>query len=579
MKIGQRHPGQTAGIPRFLSQNLGWLSALVLVFIIGVIVGAQEWRPVLDGLWSVPDRIARSVASSEVDDLPALFIDMNFSSYNSILAQRERALQEGVYIPSGQDFVTATIRLDGSVVPVKMRLLAGPVNQLGGDDKWSFEVHTRNNQRMLDMQRFYLLDPAINNWLNQWAFTRALEREGILATRYQFVHLVLNGDHRGVYALQEGLADELLAAQGRPEGVIIGFDPSLLWKSVAHFRGDARAAYADPVTNLSATDFQYLPSRDLASFLEVDAFYDAAITDDPSLSAQRARAIGLLRGLQGGELRASEVFDVELYGRFLALVDLWSAAHATSLINLHYYYNPSSARLEPIGFNAYPLDADTRISLAATYGDPVLQVAYVREAARISQPEYLDRLRDELGPELGSLQRAVSAGLLQPGVDQELEPPWDALRNRQEQLRRSLDPVQPVFAYLGPPTLTREGILRINIGNVLNLPVEIVGFDIHGATFLPADRRWLQDESGELLADHTDRLVLRAFDAAHTSVIRYVCFDVPLADIHRLDDELDFMQELDIWVATRVLGLSTTHLTLAQPGYSDIPIPIVGVEE
>ena len=122
-----------------------------------------------------------------------------------------------------------------------------------------------------------------------------------------------------------------------------------------------------------------------------------------------------------------------------------------------------------------------------------------------------------------------------------------------------------------------SGTLRIDVANVLNLPVEIVGFDVHGATYLPANREWLHDESAELLADHPGGVTLRAFDAARTPVIRYAHFDIPLAEIQRLDSEFDYMQELDVQVATRILGLSTTHLTLARRGYPDILT--LGVDE
>jgi hypothetical protein len=108
------------------------------------------------------------------------------------------------------------------------------------------------------------------------------------------------------------------------------------------------------------------------------------------------------------------------------------------------------------------------------------------------------------------------------------------------------------------------------VANVLNLPVEIVGFDVHGATSLPVHREWLHDDTAELLVDHPDALILQAFDAARTPVIRYVHFDIPLAEIQRLDGELDYRQEMDIQVVTRILGLSTTHLTLARRGYPDV---------
>ncbi len=556
MKVGQK---RSTGTQAFLARNVRWLGLILLAFVLGWIASRQDWPGLMTRVESVPDAVRQSVAPAA--DLPTLIVDMNFPAYSDLLAQREQALQTGVYIPSNRDFVTATIQSDGSAVPVRIRLVAGPADHLGEDDKWGFEVRTRRNQRLFDMQRFYLLDPAANNWLNQWAFARTLAREGVLVARYRFAHLILNGDDRGIYGLQEGFANELLATQGRPEGVIVRFDADRLWEASAHFGGDVGAATADPIANLSATDFPYF---------EVDAFRDAAIDSDPALSAQRDSAIGLLRALQTGERKASEVFDVERYGRFLALVDLWGATQATSLINLHYYYDPTSARLEPIGFNGDPLSSDARVSLAATYDDPALQAAYVQEASRVGQPEYIERVQAELEPEFRRLRQAVSA------EQGDIEPPWDALRDRQERMRRSLDPVQPVFAYLGSPTLAMSGTLRVDVANVLNLPVEILGFDIHGATFLPADRGWLAGESAEVLTADADRVVLRAYHATRAPVIRYVRFDIPLDEIHRLDDELDFMQELDVQVATRILGLPTTRLTLAQPGYPDILVGGVG---
>lgn len=552
VKIGQ--PQSTQATP-FLRRNGIWLGALLLAFIAGLLIDGQALDEAIQGLQSIPDRIAQSLLPSEAADLPTLAVDMSFRSYNNVLNQREQALTSGVYIPSNQDFVTATIQVNDATVPVRMRLLEGPADHLANGDEWSFEVRTRQNQQLLGMQRFYLQYPVANNWLNQWAFARALEREGILVSRYQFVRLVFNGDNWGIYALQEGFDDELLTAQGRPPGVIVRFDADLLWQSIAHFGGDERAAYADPIANLSAADWQYF---------EVDTFRDAAITSDPDLSAQKDSAIGLLRALQTGQMNASDVFNVEQYGRFLALIDLWGATQGASLVNLHYYYNPISTRLEPIGFNANALGADARLSLAAAYDDPILQTAYVQEALRISQPEYLEQLRTALEPEFKHLQQALRF------ERQAIEPPWDELRQRQEQIRRSLNPVQPVFAYLGSPTLAMSGTLRIDVGNVLNLPVEIVGFDINGATFLPANRQWLRDESAELVSASGDKLVLCAFDAARAPVIHYAHFDIPLAEIHRLDSELDFMQEPDIRVATRILGLPTTHLTPARHGYPDV---------
>jgi hypothetical protein len=545
MKIGKGRRERAGGI-------LSWLGVLVLLFVLGLALDDAGRDLVSRDLRISWDWLSRP---ADAEDLPTLVVDMPFASYDTLLGHRERALQDGVYVPSEQDFVNATIRIGDAVVPVRIRLLEGLADHLAEGGKWGLEVRTRQDQQLLGLQRFYLEDPAGNNWLAGWAFARALEDAGVLVARYRFVRLVFNGDSWGIYALQEGFGSELLAAQGRREGVIVRFDADLLWRSIAHFGGDAHAAYTDPVANLSAADFR---------FFELDTFRDADIDRDPELSAQRERALAMLRALQAGEAAASEVLDVEQYGRFLALVDLWGATEATSLVNLRYHYNQDSDRLEPIGVDGSALSSRARLSLAATYGDPILQATYAQEAQRASQPEYVDHLRAELEPELRRLQQAV-ASEHQDGVSL-----WDELYERQDQIRRSLNPVQPVLAYLGPPETSSEGIVRLYVGNVLNLPIEIVGFDIHGATVLPANREWVPGDPMELLAGAADHIVLRAFAPAQVQPVRYVRFDLPLTEIHRLDAELDWMQPLEVQVITRIWGLSTTQMTLAQEGYPGV---------
>ena len=100
---------------------------------------------------------------------------MDFADYNIILQQRETALRTRMYIPSGQDFVPAFLRVDGDRIPVEMRLMEGPATYLGDDEKWGFEIRPRDDHRILGMRRCYLQDPATNNGLNQWAFSQVLQ--------------------------------------------------------------------------------------------------------------------------------------------------------------------------------------------------------------------------------------------------------------------------------------------------------------------------------------------------------------------------------------------------------------------
>ncbi|MBN1317405.1 MAG: CotH kinase family protein [Anaerolineales bacterium] len=540
MKIGQNSTASD-------NKTGEWIFLLISALVIGIVLG--EWglaEKSADALSRV-SRMIQNINSNET--LPTLTIDMRFSNYNDLLAQRQEALETGVYIPNAQDYVTATITMDNTVVPVTMRLYPGPANHLGEGEKWNFDLRTRQNSQLLEMSRFYLMDPEDNNWLGQWAFSRALEREGLLAARYQFVNLILNGDTWGVYALQEGFGDEIMTNRNKTTSVILEYDKEPLWRSIAHF-GSVQAAQ-DPTTNLLASVFRYY---------EIDTFRDATIADDEARRAQKDKAVKQLRALQTGQLSTLDVFDLDKTSRFLALVDLWGANDAVELSNVRYYYDPETGLLEPIGFNGNPLDSG-RLALPPPYNDPVLQTEYVRYLEQFSDPSYLDELRSELVPELDSLRRTLSTKTVEiPSI-------WQTLEERQELVRHSLDPVQPVFAVLGPASMSMTATIQIDVANVLNLPQEILGFDIDGLTFMQIDPGWIKDTGPgmeDVFIERDEKVILAGADPGLSTPIHYARFHLPITEIIRQDKEIDFMQPIKIKVATRILGLETTQLTLAR---------------
>jgi len=139
---------------------------------------------------------------------------------------------------------------------------------------------------------------------------------------------------------------------------------------------------------------------------------------------------------------------------------------------------------------------------------------------------------------------------------------WDRLAERQELIRRSLNPVRPVFAYLADPTPKSYGVLRVGVANVTQLPAAILGFDIGGLTFMELDPAWQCDAQDERVAE-ADGVVLRAHDAG--SRVRYVHFDIPLALV-AAQAKLDPHGDFTLSVAVRVAGSSERVLVPARPG-------------
>lgn len=522
-----------------------WLLLAVAAFAAGILLGqAGAIGAVRESYQNLLSRWPGLRSTS----LPVVTVDLAFADYNNLLGQRETALQEGVLFPRDSALVPADIQLENGTIPVQVRLLPGIAKHLGTDEKWNYEVLVRNDALLAGATQANLIDPADNNGPNEWAFLEAVRREDLQTGDYQFVDLILNGDVKGTYALQETLGPVIdRDGQGTPS-VLVGYDVEPLLDSVSYF-GDVGSAIADPVTNIATNDLRFLPIADIR---------DPLITDDPVLAQQAQRASSLLRGLQSGELSASQVFDAQKYGRFLALADLWGAAGILSPFNLRYAYNSETDKLEPVPINAAVVQPDYRVPPEAMYGDAAIQEAYASAAARLSDPVYLTELRAAIETDYRNLAALQDVGY----DDEEL---WQALAERQAQLRRSLQPAQPMIAQLGSPALAQDAIIQINVASTINLPQEILGFDIDGATFMESNPAWIAD--GESYVDiDGERMILKPVAGDSAGGLRFVTFNIPVTEILARDRELDFLNEIQVQVASRVLGIEEAQMTPASPG-------------
>jgi len=489
-----------------------------------------------------------TATSAEVGDaLETVYIEIAPADWEKLAAKREEALQLGILLSDGGDYVPATLRHDQVEMPVELRLKGDWMDHLA-HDKWSFRVRTVGENYIFGMRVFSLQDPSTRNFLNEWLFLENLRREGVLAVRYHFVHVVLNGAYKGIYALEEGFAKELFETQKRREGLIIRYDEDLVW--------EYRAFYDD----------QLIP-RGVNEFYLIDEFQGGHVASTPELAAQRNAAIGLLRALWTGERPAAEVLDPQTMGKFLALTDLWSAPHGLIWHNLRYYYNPLTARLEPIGFDSDALTCpggqcqgagepdEVGLPQSAFYRDPRLQAAYVEAAWQVSQPGYVEALQAELGPQFEVL-RSVLELEFDPAV---LTAPWDLLRRRQELLRQTLNPYQTVYAYLQQPAPAAVAVLQV--GNLLDLPVEIVALEVNGSR-IPIFREWLAPESIALIVSDTTVLVLPPLSPDAISM-PYLSLVPDLAGRENLSE---------LKIVTRLWGLTQEH---QDPVWPDYPPPLI----
>ncbi len=334
-------------------------------------------------------------------ELPRLVFDISFKQMQKLYQKREEALKKGILIKEDDSLVPAQIRYLDKTVKVKLRLKGDWTDHLTGD-KWSYRIQVKGKDELFGMRRFSIQHPKVRGYQAELLFFETLKHVGVLAPRLIFVDVIINGNKIGIMALEEHFSKELLEANARREGVIVRFDESLLWEA----RISKGEWYDDNVFH------NYQSST-------IDAFGSSKIAKSKKLSSDYATAVGLLRGFVDGTIAASDVFDADLMGKYLAVVEIWGARHSVYWHNQRFYLNPITMKLEPIGFDAN-LQQRKPINSLAGQTEPFV-VALLQDPKIFSEYDAtLKKLAKEIANgELISQLEKIEKGILEataPGV-------------------------------------------------------------------------------------------------------------------------------------------------------------------
>ncbi len=409
-----------------------------------------------NGLESNPERIV---------------IDIKNNDFQKLAYKREIALANGILISSDDDFVPAKIHYNNQTMDVRLRLKGDWIDHIQGD-KWSFRIKVKGDNTFFGMKEFSIQDPKTRNYLNEWVFQKAIEKEGIVGLRYFFIDVTVNGKNKGIYALEENFDYRLIEHNGYREGPIIRFDDNLVW-----------------LNRLKGTEvrFENYYSSD------IDAFQSSRILNNPVQYEQFIKAKDLLESFRNGGLNTSEVFDTDKLAKFMAISYLMGGTHGIHWTNSRFYYNPVTTRLEPIGFDSgsdslsvSEIGFDSNIDslsmsenivqdpyLNRLFKDRIFFEKFVMELERVSQKSYLDDLFSGLDDEL---QRNID-------IIHKDRPIYyfskDIFYNNQNYIRNLLNPVKGLYAYFQNTTVNSTIVLEV--GNIQSMPIEVLDVSYHGS--------------------------------------------------------------------------------------------------
>jgi hypothetical protein len=320
------------------------------------------------GLNSAPEKINIEIAPEE---------------FARIIERRDIAIKRKVIINEEGSYVPAVITYGNKKIEVKLRLKGHMTDHVEGK-KWSYRIRVKGNDHFMGMRTFSIQHPGTRGYFYEWIYHQMLKEMEIAALRYKFIHVTLNDEDLGIYAVEEHFDDELIADNGRPAGPVFRFNPNLYWVD----------RYNEILRDKVTAEFASYASSNLESFRGNKVLKDSLQTQ------YMLRGIALMEAFRRGEMSASEVFDIEKQAKFYAVMDLLGGHFSMDWSDVKFYYNPVTSRLEPVGYESCSLFPIKKIAGSYRYkkshdisaghyhdllfSDPSFFRAYIREVEKIS---------------------------------------------------------------------------------------------------------------------------------------------------------------------------------------------------
>ncbi len=192
-------------------------------------------------------------------------------------------------------------------------------------EKSSYKLELDRNQYIFGIKKFSIQKPRLRNYIHEWIFHELSKDEGIIKIKYDFIDLSINGDDKGLYVIEEGFGKELIERNKRRNGPIFGVDEDInLGKQVIDNK---------PIFEIYNKKYWRKPENNLVA----------------NIASQK------LHDFFDNKINIEEVFDLEKWAAYFAIVDLTSTYHGAFLKSVKLYYNPLNGLFEPIPFDGHRL--------------------------------------------------------------------------------------------------------------------------------------------------------------------------------------------------------------------------------
>ena len=356
-------------------------------------------------------------------NLDAIQLTFNEKAFQKLEKKRFKALAKGILETNDTDYVPAMVTFNGVNYKAEVRLKGDWTDHLKGE-KWSFRVKLKGDETILGMRKFSIHHPQTRGfyYTAEWLYLKAIKREHLMGLRYAYVegaiHVKKKNDSTylnregGMYALEETFDKRTIESNNGKESVILKFSEDNFWNEVGKSMevGSSLGYKWGDFMNyglVSKTKYQILP------FSEEKTVLDSTMFKYFKLGRN------LLEDVYLWKRPIHEAFDVKKLAMQNAILNLFGAEHGTYIINLRFYYNPITSKLEPIAF-----DGNSGLKLKKyqhfLFLNKEKDSIYLKELAyaldKVRRPKYLKDLLSEYKDEMSVFEKPLKKEFYSRGL-------------------------------------------------------------------------------------------------------------------------------------------------------------------
>ena len=321
-----------------LIQILGSISLLIIIFLTFYYFNSgmyERYKPLMllkkvdeiiinkylgFSFFEIDDYISQNINSLKFifykNDLENVTLKINQKNLYNLELQRKNKI-EGVS-EKVQKFSRASLNYNQNDFDIRLRVKGDRSLHWFDQNSTSYKIDLSGDDRIWGLEEFSVQKPITRNYIYEFIFHRLLEEKKLIALKYFFVNLSLNDTNQGIYAVEEGFSKELVERNKKRNGPIFG---------------------VEELKSFNYPKIEY----DLYSKNYWQSNYSQLIKN-ASLK---------LNEIKIRNNNIENIFDLEKWATYFAIIDLTGNFHGSIPKSVKLFYNPVTAKFEPIGFDGH----------------------------------------------------------------------------------------------------------------------------------------------------------------------------------------------------------------------------------